>query len=292
MTTTSDNTPVPSPEPVIDRAIPPARVLMCAPTSYDVRYVINPWMSLQNNPDIPRARRQWDSLYRTLAEDIGATVELIPQASDCPDMVFTANAGVVRGKSALLARFRHPQRQPEEARFQAWFEEHGYRVETPPAGCNFEGEGDALFVGDTLVAGYLKRSDITAHRWLSEQLFVPVLSVQLADDRWYHLDTCLFALDSRTIAYFPAAFDEYARRVLDSNFDTVIVSEEEALRFACNAVVLGRHVVLNTGCPKLEQDLAALGYEPQATELGEFIKAGGSAKCLTLRLDGEDAAMW
>ena len=29
-----------------------------------------------------------------------------------------------------------------------------------------------------------------------------------------------------------------------------------------------------------------------AVELDEFLKAGGSAKCLTLRLDGEEAAAW
>ena len=70
------------------------------------------------------------------------------------------------------------------------------------------------------------------------------------------------------------------------------VVDDEAARFACNAVVLGRDVVLNTGCPQLEAELTRRGYTPHATELDEFIKAGGSAKCLTLRLDGEEAARW
>jgi N-dimethylarginine dimethylaminohydrolase len=52
------------------------------------------------------------------------------------------------------------------------------------------------------------------------------------------------------------------------------------------------HVVLNTDCPRLEVALVERGYIPHATPLDEFIKAGGSAKCLTLRLDGEDAAVW
>ncbi len=261
-----------------------ARVLMCAPSAYGVLYVINPWMSLENRPDMALAQKQWDSLYRTLSEEIGARVELIPQAPDCPDMVFTANAGVVRGSSVLLSRFRHPQRQPEEPRFRAWFEERGYRVVAPPEGWSFEGEGDALFIGDTLVAAYLKRSDIATHRWLSEQLAAPVLSLQLADDRWYHLDTCLFALDSQTIAYFPAAFDEYARRVLESNFDLIVVTEGEALRFACNSVVIDRHVVLPSGCPELAAQLESRGYYPHPAEMSEFMKAGGACKCLTLFL--------
>ncbi len=274
-----------SKRPLNNAPAAPARVLMCAPSAYGVTYVINPWMSLGNRPDTALARSQWDTLYHTLTEDVGAEVELIPQAADCPDMVFTANAGVVRGSEVLLARFRYPQRQPEEAHFREWFEARGCRVTAPPPGCNFEGEGDALFVGDTLVAGYLKRSDIAAHRWLSEQLAAPVLSVQLADDRWYHLDTCLFALDYRTIAYYPAAFDEYGRRVLDSHFDTLVVKEDEALRFACNAVVIDRHVVLPSGCPDLNAQLQARGYQPHAVEMSEFMKAGGACKCLTLFLD-------
>jgi N-dimethylarginine dimethylaminohydrolase len=154
----------------------------------------------------------------------------------------------------------------------------------------FEGEGDALFVGETLVAGYLKRSDIAAHAWISETLRCPVLSVQLADDRWYHLDTCFFALDARTVAYHPGAFDEYAVRVIEANFDTIKLNTAEALRFACNAVVIGRHVVLPTGCPELSSDLRARGFVPHAVEMSEFLKAGGACKCLTLFLPDAPAA--
>src|SRR5947209_6740539 len=137
----------------------PARVLMCAPTAYSLEYEINPWMSLSNRPDTALARCQWQELYRTLKEEVGAKIELVPQAADCPDMVFTANAGLLKGSTALMANFRYKQRQLEEPHFMAWFEENGYTVATLPADCKFEGEGDALFVGDTLAAGYLKRSD-------------------------------------------------------------------------------------------------------------------------------------
>jgi N-dimethylarginine dimethylaminohydrolase len=277
-------TPLPAGAQTLQRRGPTARLLMCAPTNYALRYEINPWMSLANRPDTDLARRQWDMLYRTLTEEIGASVELVPQAADCPDMVFTANAAVVRGDTALLANFRHPERQPEEAHFRAWLEASGYRVEALPTSCKFEGEGDALFVGDTIAAGYLKRSDICAHRWLSETLSAPVLSLQLADDRWYHLDTCLFALDEHTVAYYPGAFDEYARRVIEANFDTIEVGVDEALRFACNAVVIGKHVALPAGCPNLMHSIEARGFEPHAIEMSEFMKAGGACKCLTLFL--------
>ena len=118
------------------------------------------------------------------------------------------------------------------------------------------------------------------------------IPLQLVDDRFYHLDTCFCPLTIDTAIYYPPAFDDYARRALSQIPHLIEVVETEAVRFACNAVVVGRDVVLNAGCPKLEADLQANGFTPHATELGEFLKAGGSAKCLTLRLDGEEAAVW
>ena len=265
----------------------PSTLLMCAPTSYALLYEINPWMRLTNAPDLPLARTQWQQLYRTLTEEIGAEVSLAPQSPDCPDMVFTANAGLVRGQYVMLSNFRHPQRQREEPHFRDWFESNGYKVCSPSIGCKFEGEGDALFAGGTLLAGYLKRSDICAHRWLGETLAVPVLSLELIDDRWYHLDTCLFPLTQDTLVYYPGAFDSYARVVIANNFETLEVTEDEALRFACNAVVIGSHVVLPAGCPKLTGMLEARGYRVHSVDLSEFMKAGGAAKCLTLYLNTE-----
>ncbi len=270
--------------PTPDNSSRPTRLLMCAPTAYALKYEINPWMSLQNTPDVDLAVRQWNELYRVLTEEVGAQVELVPQAPDCPDMVFTANAGLVRGQYVLLANFRHPQRQVEESHFRAWFEANGYKVIAPSVGCKFEGEGDALFAGELLLAGYLKRSDICAHRWMSEALALPTLSLELIDDRWYHLDTCLFPLTPETVVYYPGAFDSYARVVIANNFQTIEVCHEEALRFACNAVVVGTHVVLPSGCPQLTRDLEARGYTVHGVELSEFLKAGGAAKCLTLFL--------
>jgi N-dimethylarginine dimethylaminohydrolase len=264
-----------------------ASLLMCAPTAYALLYEINPWMRLTNPPDTSLAKSQWQVLYRTLTTEIGVKVTLLPQSPDCPDMVFTANAGLVRGQYVMLSNFRHPQRQREQPHFRSWFEANGYKVCQPSIGCKFEGEGDALFAGDTLLAGYLKRSDICAHRWLAETLALPVLSLELIDDRWYHLDTCLFPLAQDTLVYYPGAFDTYARVVIENNFETIVVTEAEALRFACNAVVIGSHVVLPANCPELTGKLEARGYEVHSVDLSEFLKAGGAAKCLTLYLNSE-----
>lgn len=260
------------------------RILMCEPTAYSLQYEINPWMKLGNSPDTSLAAIQWRKLYESITEKGCAEVELVPQADGCPDMVFTANAGLTRGGVALLARFRHPERRVEEPHFRAWFESHGYHVVEPPEDCRFEGEGDALFAGDALVAGYLKRSDICSHSWMAEILGMEVLSVELVDDRWYHLDTCFFPVSERTVVYYPGAFDRYGCTVIEQNFDAIHVSEEEALRFACNALSLGRFVILPQGCPLLSRELEARGFQVAAVAMSEFLKAGGAAKCLSLFL--------
>ena len=122
---------------------------------------------------------------------------------------------------------------------------------------------------------------------------MPVLPLELVDPRFYHLDTCFCPIDADVAIYYPGAFDDYGRSVLTGQIPRLIeVSAEEAVSFSCNAVVVGKTVVLNDGAPKLARTLEGLGYQPRPLRLTEFIKAGGSAKCLTLRLDGEEAASW
>jgi N-dimethylarginine dimethylaminohydrolase len=267
-------------------------ILMCPPDYYGIEYEINPWMSRSRASDDALARRQWRDLHDLLAR-LGADIRLMPPVKGLPDLVFTANAGLIWRETAFLAQFRHEARQGETAEDERWFRAAGFETVALPAGNNFEGAGDALFCGETLFGGYLIRSDAVALQWVAERIGCRVIPLQLVDPHYYHLDTCFCPLDETTAIYYPAAFDDYGRKALLEHVPALVpVAADEAARFACNAVVIGRHVALNTGCPKLEAELRQLGYEPHSTELGEFIKAGGSAKCLTLRLDGEDAARW
>jgi N-dimethylarginine dimethylaminohydrolase len=267
-------------------------ILMCPPDHYGIEYEINPWMNRARQSDEALAREQWRDLH-TLLTRLGADIRLMPAVPGLPDLVFTANAGLIWRQVAFVARFRHPARQGETPIDDAWFRDCGFETRIGPAEWDFEGAGDALFCGETLYGGYLIRSDAGALQWLGAQIGCRVIPLQLVDDRYYHLDTCFCPLNRETAIYYPPAFDEYARRVLVESIPRLIpVASEEAARFACNAVVLGSNVVLNTGCPKLEASLAELAFQPHSTDLTEFIKAGGSAKCLTLRLDGEDAACW
>ena len=260
---------------------------MCRPTFYTIAYEINPWMHLARQVNHQQAVAQWDQLYHTLTNTLRARVSLVPPRPRVPDLVFTANAGLVVGRTLIRSNFRHPQRQREEPIVERQFRRMGYRVVRLPTRFNFEGEGDALWVGQTLVFGFRFRSDAQAHVQLSRLLKARVLPVELTDRRFYHLDTCFCPLDDQTVLWFPKAFDRYGRKVIEGlATDCVAVSERDAVRFACNAIVIGRAIVMQTGMSSvLRRALMSRGFTIYPVDLGEFLKAGGSAKCLVLRLN-------
>lgn len=258
--------------------------LMCPPDYYEIAYEINPWMDVRRKADPARARRQWEALYDCILR-LGGGVELVAPVKGLPDMVFTANAGLVCGDRVILSSFRHAQRQGESPYFEAWFEKQGFKVHRPPPDCFFEGAGDGLFVGEDLFAGYRVRSDIRAHLRIGELLGRRVLSLELVEKYFYHLDTCFCPLDDRRALYYPGAFDAYGRKVIEDAVPRPLaVGGEDARRFGCNAVVLDRRVILHEGCGALRSALEAEGCEVHELDLSEFHKAGGSAKCLTLRV--------
>ncbi len=268
------------------------RILMCPPDHYGIEYEINPWMNRSLGAVRALAFRQWQELHDTLVS-LGVAVECMTPQPNLPDLVFTANAGLVFHKRFISSRFKHEVRARESRFFDAWFADHDFAVEHLPEEHFHEGAGDALFCGDSLFAGYRTRSDAASHHWVGNALGVRVLPVELVNPRFYHLDTCFCPLAPDEALFFPGAFDSYGLKVLTTHVPKLIpVKDEEAFRFGCNAVVVGRTVVHNSQCPQLAADLQAAGYRSIEVELDEFLKAGGSAKCLTLRLDGEEAATW
>jgi N-dimethylarginine dimethylaminohydrolase len=265
---------------------------MCPPDYFGIEYEINPWMNVRVGSDHDRSRRQWNALYQAV-RDLGAVVDLIEPVPGLPDLVFTANAGLVYEHLFISSHFRFGVRQGEAAHFEGWAGRQGLEVVRLPEGFYFEGAGDALFCGETLFAGYRFRSDVRSHQWIGERLGVEVLPMELIDPRFYHLDTCFCPLAPGWALYYPGAFDEYGRSVLRDRIPNLIeVAAEEAISFSCNAVVVDKTVVLHEGAPKLAASLGELGFAVRLLEFSEFIKSGGSAKCLTLRIDGEEAASW
>ncbi|WP_414623470.1 TIGR00300 family protein [Calothrix sp. CCY 0018] len=265
------------------------RFLMCAPEHYDVDYVINPWMEGNiHKSSQERAVQQWQKLHNVLKQH--AIVNLVKPHKGVPDMVFTANAGLVLDDNVVLSRFLHKERQKEEPYFKAWFEENGFNVYELPKDLPFEGAGDALLdrEGRWLWAGYGFRSELDSHPYLAKWLDIEVLSLRLTDERFYHLDTCFCPLANGYLLYYPGAFDSYSNRLIEMRVvpeKRIAIEEADAVNFACNTVNVESIVVMNKASDSLKKRLAKVAFEVIETPLTEFLKAGGAAKCLTLRVN-------
>lgn len=262
--------------------------LMCPPTHFEVSYVINPWMAGNVALGDPLlAARQWHALRDALGQL--AEVREMPGVAGVPDMVFTANAGLVLGDTVVLSRFLHPERQAEEPHFARWFAAQGLRVLRMPDEIAFEGAGDALLdrQSEVLWMGYGHRTDVRAAPMVAGWLDIEVQSLKLADPRFYHLDTCFCPLEGGYLMYYPGAFDLASQQAIARRVPAqrrIVVEADDALAFACNTVNAGQHVLLNQASPDLRTQLESRGFTVHQLPLSEFMRAGGAAKCLTLKL--------
>jgi N-dimethylarginine dimethylaminohydrolase len=266
------------------------RLLMCPPTYFGVHYSINPWMSEHIGYTAPEARRQWDRLIETMQVAGDVQIFFLEPVAGLPDLVFTANAALVSGMTAVISTFRFAERQAESSIFRNWFAKAGYRsfdLGEP----FFEGAGDALFDRrkPVLYMGYGRRTSVETGEKLAEALHLQVIPLELHDDRFYHLDVAFCPLSTgHAMAYmdaFTPASRDLLHRTLGEEELLIEVSLEDALQFACNAVEIAGSIILHAASQRLRERLSDLGYRVFSTDLSEFLRAGGSAKCLTLKLD-------
>ncbi|MGH9233870.1 MAG: dimethylarginine dimethylaminohydrolase family protein [Acidimicrobiales bacterium] len=275
--------------------------LMCPPRHFGVLYEINPWMRREVTVDPDRALTEWAGLVAALRA-AGATVEQMDPHPDVPDLVFTANAGVVNARVEpstgttgagrfVPSHFRHPERQPETEVNAAWFAERSWQVERLPAELDHEGAGDALpFTPEgghtVLLSGYSFRSDAGAATELSTMLGCPVRPLQLVDPRLYHLDLTFCPLDGRRALVAPLGWDAYGRKVIEALVpEPLVLTDDEALSFCANSVVVDRTIVMPATPPRVGRRLESWGFTVVECRVGEFLKAGGGCRCLTLALD-------
>ncbi|WP_265522598.1 dimethylargininase [Oerskovia flava] len=273
--------------------------LMCRPTYFTVSYEINPWMDRSRPVDTALAVSQWERLRDTYLE-LGHTVETIEPEPGLPDMVYAANGATVVDGLVYSALFRHAERAAEGPAYLKWFADHGYV--THQADHVNEGEGDLLVAGDVVLAGTGFRTERTAHTEASTLWGREVVSLELVDPRFYHLDTALVVLrgnDGRTflpdaatgigvdVAYYPPAFSPESREVLAERFpDAHLAHEEDAVVLGLNAVSDGVHVVMNPRATHLADALSERGYAPVGVDTSELLLGGGGAKCCTLEIRG------
>jgi len=255
------------------------KVLVCPPMFYDVKYSINPWM--KGEPvDKVLASSQWQKM-KNMLESLGAKTTLIGPKPHLPDMIFTANAGTVRGDQVVLSNFRHRERMLEREEFNRWFQEKGYTTHILPSDVYFEGCGDTVVTGGRMLAGYGFRSDRLALEMTAEILGLDLVSIKLKDPRFYHLDTCFCLLRNDLAIYHPGAFSKYSASKL-KGIELIPVCEEDALRFACNSIVYKDNILMPGGCDKIAETLRDRGFNVVLIDTSEFLKSGGSLQCMTL----------
>ncbi|MDG4663917.1 dimethylargininase [Mycobacterium sp. 236(2023)] len=265
-----------------ERSTRTRRYLMTAPTFFAVEYVINPWMDAATPVDTDRALSQWDALRGTYL-DLGHSVELIEPMAGLPDMVYAANGGTIVNGKAVVARFAHAERAGEAVAYAEWMARSGYEpFETRHVN---EGQGDFLTVGSVILAGYGFRTDRRAHDEVAAHVGMPIVSLELVDPRFYHLDTALAVLDDATIAYYPPAFAPESRVTLARMFPTAIeVASADAYVLGLNVVSDGLNVVLPAAATGFADQLRNAGFAPVGVDLSELLKGGGSVKCCTLEV--------
>lgn len=264
------------------------KILMCPPDYYfSIEYEINPWMKQGTPCENNIAKAKWTELKNILTEKLGVEVLTMDAQPGLPDIVFTANAALIYKNKAVISRFKFKERQPEEQFYADWLQKQGFEIIWMPEDVSFEGAGDALFSGETLYSGYVPRSDIASHSFIADALGIRVISLELVNPNFYHLDTCFCPLDGGYLLYYPEAFDAYGNTVIENNFPAekcIAVTKEEATKFSCNAVNVDKFIVMNKTSDRLKNELKNKGFEIFEVELDEFLKAGGSSKCLTLKL--------
>jgi N-dimethylarginine dimethylaminohydrolase len=256
--------------------------VMTPPQFFAVEYAINPWMDTTNPVDTAAALSQWRRLQDVYLQ-LGHSVDLVVPVPGLPDMVYAANGGLIIDGTALVARFKYPQRQQESVAYGAWLQSHGF---TPVYAQHVnEGQGDLLPVGDIILAGHGFRTALRAHSEIAGIFNRRVISLELVDPRFYHLDTALTVLDDTTIAYYPPAFSYVSRAHLETLFpDAIVVDSADAYAFGLNAVSDGHHVVLSAAAAGFAEQLSDAGFEPIGVEMPELLKGGGSVKCCTLEV--------
>ena len=276
-----------------------ARFLMCRPEHFGVDYAINPWMNpkswaRESKTLVDASRREWAALHRALA-GLGAAVEFVPPVPHLPDLVFTANAAVVLDRKALLARFRYPQRRGEEEPFESGFRALQGRglidtVAKLPGNMVLEGAGDCVWdrTRNLFWMGYGPRSDATATDPIKDIFAVDTVALELSDPRFYHLDTALCPLSRGEVMFVPAAFTPDAIALICERVapgQRIEVAIDDACRLAANAVCVGDAIIMSGCGDRLQRQLEERGYRVVTTPLPSFLRSGGAAFCLTLRLD-------
>lgn len=274
----------------------PGKALLVRPTYFSVEYVINPHMEGNLGAvDKLAAQNEWTHL-KNAYEELGISTLVLDGERGYPDMVFCANQSLPNitagGKKQVLMSVMHSdERKGEVPVIQKVYEDSNYEVHflDEDKVNDFEGMGDALwhFKKRLLWGGHGYRSNHVVYNHISELFDTPVIALELTNEKFYHLDTCLCILDTDTAMIYPKAFTDKGLELINTLFKNVIETtkyEAEKL-FACNATsVDGKNVFIQQGCVDANHKLKEAGFKVHEFSTYEFLKSGGSVFCMKMLL--------
>lgn len=260
------------------------KLLLCPPTFYDIRYEINPWMDVDNRIDKTKAQEEYNTL--TYAYDqLGIAYDELGCVEELPDQVFTTDLGHAEDHIFIKANFKYPERQREAAIAEDYFREEGFEIKTMPQDVYFEG-GDFLKIDDTYLFGYGKRSSKDAGPLLAEFLGKEILSIELPDKYFYHLDTCIAPLNKDTILVHEKALTEEGITTIKQQFKTIIpTSDDDNKNLACNLITFDNDLIMTQGISnELKDTLTQMGFRIITIPMSQYLKGGGSVHCVSMEI--------
>jgi N-dimethylarginine dimethylaminohydrolase len=268
--------------------LPTKEILMCPPDFYDIQYEINPWMHMKIKAQTGLAKKQWAKLYEEVKKT-GVKINLMPASPKQPDLVFI-DAGFLYKDVFIPSNFTYPERQGESELFESWFQSNGFEIRKLDSGFKFEGHGDNLWASkEKVFCGHgfrsQKQSFAEIRKILADKGSFEVINLELVDDRFYHLDTCFCPIGQEKALCYPGGLSKESLKILAEHIEIIEVEEAEAVKFACNSLVLESEVIIPSGCDKVNQKLENLGFTVIQVPIDEFMKAGGACKCLCMPLD-------
>lgn len=259
-------------------------LLMCRPDFFRIAYQINPYMDLSKQPDHEKLIAEFTDIV-SAHQNAGRTVHFMDPVDGLPDMTYTANQALIRGKKAVLANLPK-ERAGEVKHAQNWLEKNGYEVITCPY--LFSGQGDALPTGTgSVIKGRGWRSDPKSDDFVAEALGYTVIPIQTVGPEWYDNDLTIGVIRPGLLAVCLEALDEPSQKLLTTHQELTIipVGLDEARRAACNLVSDGTTVVMPSGSPKLAAELENAGLSVISKSIEQLWTGGGAVRCTSLALD-------
>lgn len=258
---------------------------MCPPEYYDEAFTMCQRNITRCSVNSALASAQWKILYKILTDQIGAEVDMVEPVRGLPNMVFTGYSGIVSSQNFIRSNYRAKERQPEGAFFEKWFQEHGYNITSVPRGFIFDGEGDMITCNGNILYGYHSKSELHMPELVGDKMNQKPVSLQLVDDRFHHLDSCLCVISEGTILYYRHAFGDASQQLIRGLAENcIMVRRDEALTWACCSIVVDRKIVISEESRLSGDMLRLLGYKVYRVNISEFTKVCAGVKSLVLRI--------